>query len=447
MKRDKIIDVADIGGGVVTAAKFWARARYTNVQSMALFEKYSGPGQLNSGIDKNSQTLHFGDIEANYLHLAALHVKEAGTMVANYARIFGIEVFQRLHKMLLAVGSEEISKLHERYEEFKADGYSGIQWLEKDEIAKREPKVVEGRNPNEQIAAIYSSDGHAISFQELSESFIENAKKSGKDLSIHYNTTVKKIWRVNGIYHIETNKGTFRARVINVAAGSHSLVFAHSLGCGKEFTLLPIAGSFYLSDRVVNGKVYTMNDPDIPFAAPHADLPFHDPNETRFGPTAKLIPFLERHSLITFFDFIRILPRTLSGWRGLLSVTLFNRRLSSFMFKNLFYDLPILGKWLYLQQIKKIIPSMKYCDLRFGKGIGGLRPQMVNVETGKIIFGLHLIKGPNAIFNIAPSPGGSACLQNAKENLRVEAEFLPEYCFDEKRFAEELETDFYSGAV
>ena len=255
------------------------------------------------------------------------------------------------------------------------------------------------------------------------------------------------IERIDGIYHIYTNNGTFKARVINVATGAHSLMFAHSLGYGTEFTLLPIAGSFYLSKRILNGKVYTMQDPDIPFAAPHGDPPFHNPEETRFGPTAKLIPFLERHSPRSFFDFIRILPRTISGWTGLLSVTLLNRRLSVFMFKNLFYDLPIIGKWLYLQQIKKIIPSMRCRDLRFGKGIGGLRPQMIDVEKKKIIFGLHLIKGSNAIFNIAPSPGGSACLQNAKENLKVEAGFLPGYHFDEKRFEEELEAEIYSGAA
>ena len=448
MKTDqKIYDVADIGGGVVTAAKFWARARYTNVQSMILFEKYPGPGQLNSGVDKNSQTLHFGDIEANYLLHTALHVKEAGTMVANYARIFNVNIFQRLHKMLLAVGPREISELRKRYDEFKNGGYPGIQWLDKNKIAEKEPKIVEGRSLNEEIAAIYSSDGHAISFQKLSESFIENAKKSGKDLSINYNTTVIKIERNDGIYQIHTNNGIYQARVINVAAGAHSLVFAHSLGYGKEFTLLPLAGSFYISNRVLNGKVYTMQNPDIPFAAPHGDPPFNNTNETRFGPTAKLIPFLERHSPSTFFDFIRILPRTISGWMGLISATLFNRRLSSFMFKNLFYDLPIIGKWLYLQQIKKIIPSMRYRDLRFGRNIGGLRPQMIDVQKNKIVFRLHLIKGSNAIFNIAPSPGGSACLQNAKENLQVEAGFFPNYHFDEKRFEKDLETEIYSGAA
>lgn len=449
MSESKIYDFADVALGVVGAAKLWTRTWYTNARSILGIERCHGPGQLNSGKDKNSQTLHFGDIEANYLIESALHVKAAGTMVANYASRHNVDVFQRLNKMLLAVGHDEIAELRNRFEIFSHRGYPGIKLLGREAIAELEQKVVEGRNSNQPIAAIQSSDGHAISFEDLSRSFIRNAQRSSKDIYISYNTTVLGIQRVDGIYYIETNRGTFKARNLNVAAGAHSLLFAHRLGYGKEFTLFPIAGSFWLSDRVLNGKVYTMNDPDIPFAAPHGDPPFHNPNETRWGPTAKLIPFLIRHSPGTFFDFVRILPRTLDGWKGLLDVTLFNPRLSVFMAKNILYDAPILGKALYLQQIQKIVPTMRYSDLRFGKGIGGLRPQMFNTAERKIIFGLHLIVGHNSIFNIAPSPGGTACIQNAKENIMREQKFLGNewYKFDEKKFADELETDTYSGAA
>lgn len=445
---EKIYDVADIGEGVVGAAKTWARPRYTNVRSVLGIEKYPGPGQLNSGKDKNSQTLHFGDIEANYPLSDALHVKKAGTMVANYAAMYGLAVYQRLNKLLLAVGHNEVAKLTKRYVEFKNSGYSGIELLLRQQIAELEPKVVVGRDKNQLIAAIKSSDGHAISFEDLSRSFVDNALNSGKDVHISYDTEVLSIQRRSNIYYIETNKGTFRARFINVATGAHSLLLAHSLGYGREFTLLPLAGSFWLSQRVLNGKVYTMQDPDIPFAAPHGDPPFHNPNQTRFGPTAKLIPFLERHNPRTLFDFIRILPRTLDDWEGLLEVTWFNKRLRNYMLKNLLYDAPLLGKSLYLQQIQKIIPTMKSEDLTFGKGIGGLRPQMIDVRKRKIVFGLHLIKGDHCIFNIAPSPGGTACLQNAKENLKAEREtFGPSYEFDENRFSYELEKNTYTGAA
>lgn len=445
----KIYDFADVALGVVGTAKVWVRARYTNAESILGIEQFPGPGQLNSGIDKNSQTLHFGDIEANYLIESALHVKAAGTMVANYAKMYELAVFQRLNKLLLAVGSDEVGDLRARYEIFKNRGYGGLKLLGREEIAEVEPMVVEERDPKQTISAIQSSDGHAISFQDLSRSFIENARRSDKDIHISYNTKVLEINRRNNIYHIETDKGTFRARNLNIAAGSHSLVFAHRLGCGLEFTLLPIAGSFWLSRRVLNGKVYTMNDPDIPFASPHGDPPFHNPDETRWGPTAKLIPFLQRHAPKTFFDFIEILPKTIDGWRGLLEVTAFDPKLSRFMFKNLFYDLPILGRALYLQNIQKIVPTMRYSDLRFGKGIGGLRPQMINTAKRKIVFGLYLIEGPNSIFNIAPSPGGTACLQNAKENIRHEQKFPGNewYKFDEKKFAQELETEIYSGTA
>ncbi len=453
MGQTKIYDVGIIGGGVVGTAIPYVLSNYTNVGSIFLLEKYSGVGQLNSGVDKNSQTLHFGDIETNYRLDKALQVKKAGTMVANYACIHGLDViFQRLNKMVLAVGPE-VPELLQRFTEFKPR-YSGLELLDRNAIAKLEPKIVEGRDSDEEIMAIDSPDGHAISFQELSRSFMENTAKSCKGFDISLGTSVKRISRakLSYAYLVETNKGSFMAKTIIVAAGSHSLVLAHRMNLFNEYTLLPIAGSFYISGRVLNGKVYTMQDPDIPFAAPHGDPPFHHPDQTRWGPTAKLIPFLERHSPSTFFDFLEVLPDTPDRWLGLLEMTLFNRKLSAYMAKNLLYDLPVIGKELYLQKVKKIVPTMKYRNLQFGKGIGGLRPQMINTEERRIIYGLKLLVDNGIIFNIAPSPGGSACLQNAKENvIRLVAHLNTlnpgRYSFDEDKFKKELEAEIYSGAA
>ena len=64
MKRH--YEVAVVGGGISGCALFYQLARYTDVKSLALFEKYEDLATLNSRGECNSQTIHCGDIETNY---------------------------------------------------------------------------------------------------------------------------------------------------------------------------------------------------------------------------------------------------------------------------------------------------------------------------------------------------------------------------------------------
>lgn len=73
----------------------------------------------------------------------------------------------------------------------------------------------------------------------------------------------------------------------------------------EDLSLLPIAGSFFLSNqRLLNGKVYTIQKKNLPFAAVHGNAEVHDGGTTRFGPTAEVVPALERGELSTVPDFL-----------------------------------------------------------------------------------------------------------------------------------------------
>jgi len=71
MKYNVII----IGGGVSGTALLYTLSKYTDVKSIALFEKCPDLGLVNSSPFMNSQTLHFGDIETNYTYEKAKKVK------------------------------------------------------------------------------------------------------------------------------------------------------------------------------------------------------------------------------------------------------------------------------------------------------------------------------------------------------------------------------------
>ena len=437
MNERKSYDVIIIGGGITGTAVLHVLSRYTNVGSIALIEKYGRVAQVNSNPSNNSQTLHFGDIETNYSLEKATKLKIAATAVVRYIEPRGGDLFRKTPKMVLAVGADEVEALEKRYEAFR-NLFPRLKIIGRDEIAQIEPKIVEGRDPDQPILALLSEDGYAVDYQKLSESFLTDARQDREDLDVFFGTEVTALKKDGEVYLMETKQGVFWARVVVVASGPYSLLFAQSLGYREELGILPVAGSFYFADRVLAGKVYTMQMEKIPFAAVHGDPDVIRPNETRFGPTAKVLPLLERHKYKTIFDFLRTKSVSLSGLIALLSI-MRDKTFFAFIAKNLLYDIPLIGKLLFLKSVKKIVPTMRYSQLHFGKGLGGIRPQVFNTETRELQMGEVTIVGKNIIFNTTPSPGASVCLRDAERDTQLVIEFLGEgYEFDHERFMGDL---------
>jgi len=229
-----------------------------------------------------------------------------------------------------------------------------------------------------------------------------------------------------------------KAKIVIVNADSYSLLFAKSLGYGKKYSLIPIAGNFYFSKEVLKGKVYTMQDEKLPFAAIHGDPDVQVPNSTRWGPTAKFLPVLESGKILTSIDYFRSAGIfrycTIKSFIKILSDSTMFR----YLIKNIFYDIPFLGKRLFLPNIQKIVPSIKAKDLKKAKGYGGMRLQRVDTETSELQLGEGKITGDNIIFNMTPSPGATVCLFNAMKDTETIIKFLDnKYTFDKNRMENE----------
>jgi len=161
----------------------------------------------------------------------------------------------------------------------------------------------------------------------------------------------------------------------------------------------------------------------LPFAAIHGDPEVHSEQVTRFGPTAKPIFQLERHNMSTFTEYWKTFGFGLSPILSLLKIVS-DKVLLSYIFMNFLYDLPFVGKRLFIKEVRKIVPSLKLDELRYAKGIGGTRPQIVNNTTRKLEMGEAKLCGEKIIFNITPSPGASTCLGNAYSDAGRIVEFL-----------------------
>jgi len=425
---EQIHQVAIVGGGVCGTALLYLLAEYSDINDIVMIEKYDGVAKVNSHGRNNSQTLHCGDIETNYTLEKASKVKSAAEMIVNYTGMLDNrkEVIFKYPKMVIAVGDSECQRLRERFELFK-DRFSTMQLLEKEEIIEVEPNVVmvDGQlRPEPCIALAVLDEYSAVDFNQLAESFVSQALQTDKALKLRFNTHVEEIIHKDGIFHINTEDRNIKAKSVVVSAGGHSLLLAQQMGHGLEFSCLPVAGSFYFTPKVLNGKVYTVQNDNLPFAAVHGDPDVLVEGKTRFGPTALLLPLLERYNISTFFEFLRVLRldrNVLKVFWDLFKVS----DIRNYILKNFLFEVPGLRCWLFLKDARKIVPSLQFKDIEFAKGFGGVRPQLIDKKQSKLMMGEAKINpGNGIIFNMTPSPGASSCLANAEVDMRLIAGYL-----------------------
>lgn len=438
MNKTQNHDVIIIGGGISGSALLYLLAEYTDINNILLLEKYAAIATVNSHGLNNSQTLHCGDIETNYTLEKAREVQASANMVSRYIENLDDEenIRHKYSKMVIGVGDEEVAQLRDRFTEF-SPYYKGMQLLERDDINKVEPAVIDGRK--EDIVALGVLDEYtAVNFQALSESFVKEAHAvKDKEVEIKLSTKVSSITKSDDGYTVKTQEGEHHARFVVVSSGGHSLLFAHKMGYGLEYSCLPMAGSFYYTPTILNGKVYTVQNDKLPFAAIHGDPDVLMPGKSRFGPTALALPLLERYNLKTFPEFLQVFKPDMDVVKTLWDLMTVPE-IRSYLFKNILFEIPVIRRHLFLQDARKIVPNMQLNDLTFAKRTGGIRPVMIDKKGHCLHLGeAKLSPGNGIIFNMTPSPGATSCLGNAEKDLDIIVEYLGAHV-DKERLNQDL---------
>jgi malate dehydrogenase (quinone) len=442
-------EVIIVGGGVSGAALYYELGRYTSAKKICLLEKYGSLSTLNSNGSANSQTIHCGDIETNYTLEKARKVTRTAKMIEKYCLQHGYEnkmMFSH-QKMAIGVGYEEAKFIRNRFKEFKPL-YPYLELYEKSKIAEIEPALVYDENgkerPEEIVGMGAQGEWTTVDFKQLSDSFIDNTLKiEDKITDIFFNSEVKHIQKLGSMYHLETALGHhFTADYVVVNAGAHSLFLAHKMGYGLEMATLPVAGSFYVSKKkILNGKVYMVQNPKLPFAALHGDPDILLNGYTRFGPTALILPKLERFkgnaTIIDFFKTLRLDLHIFKIFYDLLK----DRDIFTYIFRNFLFEIPYFNKKLFIHDARKIVPSLQEEDIEYAKGFGGVRPQVLDKKNEKLMLGEASIDtGEGIVFNMTPSPGATSCLGNALRDVEILSEYLG-LEFDKERLLNELTDD------
>ena len=161
-------------------------------------------------------------------------------------------------------------------------------------------------------------------------------------------------------------------------------------------------------------------------------------------PTAKVLLQLERYRSATILDYFRTAGLSVAAFLSFATILL-DLTILRYILRNFLYDVPLIGKRLFIKEARHIVPELQLKDLQYAKGYGGIRPQIVNMKTRKLQLGEAKIFGDRIIFNITPSPGASTCLQNAEEDTARIVGFLGQgYSFERERFLQDLQGAQYS---
>jgi malate dehydrogenase (quinone) len=197
------------------------------------------------------------------------------------------------------------------------------------------------------------------------------------------------------------------------------------MGYGDDYAMLPIGGSFYFAKKqLLNAKVYTMQNPKLPFAAVHGDPDLTADWKTRFGPTAFAMPKLERYhnmEILNLFDLLSLDSSVLGVYYDLMK----DEDIRAYIIRNFAHELPGIGNEFFIEEAQKLIPTLCSDDIEYAEGYGGMRPQIIDKKEKKLLLGEAKIDtGTGIIFNMTPSPGASSCLGNAFEDAKILCDFL-----------------------
>lgn len=438
-------DAVIIGGGVSGCATFYTLSEYSSLKRVAIVEKCSKLAQISSSAKANSQTIHDGSIETNYTAEKAKKVRLSAYKTRQYALNKGLqnEVIFETQKMAIGVGDEECEFMKKRYESFK-EIFVGLEEFDKQKIKELEPNVILGANGIDRHENIvghgYQKDWSTMNFAKLSENFVEEALKLKPNNQVFLNFKVKKIEKRNDTYAvISEDAEEVYAKFVLVNAGSYALPLAQSMGYGLDLGCLPVAGSFYFVPDLLRGKVYTVQNPKLPFAAVHGDPDAVIKGKTRIGPTALTMPKLERNKCWLKGISLELLKMDLNKDVFKIAFDLMSdKEIRNYVFKNMVFELPIIGKRKFLKDAQKIIPSLSLEDLEYAHGFGEVRPQVLDRTKRKLELGEKKICTHKGItFNMTPSPGATSCLQNALVDSQEIAAYLGE-SFELERFYKDL---------
>jgi L-2-hydroxyglutarate oxidase len=306
---------------------------------------------------------------------------------------------RRCGKMVVAVRQDELARLATLEERGIANGVN-VQRLNTEQIREREPHVVA-------IAGLWVEETGIVDYSVVARAMAKRLAKLGGEIRVSHR--VVSIRHDRGGHIVETTAGAVRSALLVNCAGLQSDRIARLAGVDPGVRIVPFRGEYFTlrpgSAHLVNGLIYPVPDPSMPFLGVHFTRGIDDVVEA--GPNAVLAMKREGYAWrdvslddvadwAAFPGFWRMMR---AQWRT--GVAEARRSLS---------------RRLFLESLQGLIPKLKDSDIV--RGGSGVRAQAVGMD-GRLIDDFHIVTSPGMVNVLnAPSPAATASLAIGREIAR-----------------------------
>lgn len=326
-------DVLLIGGGIMSATLgTWLQELEPN-WSITMVEQMESVAEESSNGWNNAGTGHSALMELNYTPQKAdgsvsiekaIDINEAfqisrqfwAHQVTRGVLTQPKSFINTVPHMSFVWGDDNVNFLRARYRALqKSPLFNGMRYSEDHEQIKAwAPLVMEGRDPQQKIAATRTEAGTDVNYGEITRQLI-NALKKREGFSLQLNTVVRRFRRnADNSWSVTVSdannsheKRTIKAKFIFIGAGGAALKLLQQtkIPQAKEYAGFPVGGQFLVCENpeVVNhhlAKVYGQASVGAPpMSVPHIDTRIIDGKRVvLFGPFATFSTrFLKNGSL------------------------------------------------------------------------------------------------------------------------------------------------------
>ncbi|CAM3973739.1 L-2-hydroxyglutarate oxidase [Mesobacillus zeae] len=387
-----MFDFAIVGGGIVGLSTGMAiYQRYPNAK-VVVFEKESRVAEHQTG--HNSGVIHSG-IYYKPGSFKARFARQGSKSMTEFCQIHGID-HDICGKVIVATKQEELSLLDNLYQR-GLQNTLGIEQIGVDELREIEPHV-------NGLGAIRVPQAGIVNYRQVSEKFASLIMENGGE--IHLNTKAEKITEESDYVTIETNKGTFKSRMLINCAGLHSDRVAKAAGYLTDMKIVPFRGEYFKlkpeKRYLVKNLIYPVPNPKFPFLGVHFTRMIS--GEVDAGPNAVLSFKREGYKKTDL---------NLNDLAEVLSYGGFWKLAGKFMKEGMDEYVRSFSKKQFTKSLQELIPEIVEDDLI--PAPAGVRAQALKYD-GNMVDDFHIIMGKRSIHVCnAPSPAATASIEIGKE--------------------------------
>ncbi|MFQ6371791.1 malate dehydrogenase (quinone) [Shewanella sp. YIC-542] len=333
-REETPVDVLLIGGGIMSATLGTFLQTLEPDWSLTMIERLDGVAQESSNGWNNAGTGHSALMELNYTPQQpdgsvniqkAIDINEAFQISRQFwAYQVSQNVLHEPHKFInsephisFVWGDANVNFLRTRYRALQSHTlFSGMEYSEDHEqIRQWAPLVMEGRDPQQKVAATRTDNGTDVNFGEITRQLVTSLQQK-PNFSLQLNTEVRDLQRASDNSWTVTvadtkdhgNKRTIRARFVFIGAGGAALRLLQKSGIpqAREYAGFPVGGQFLVTEneavvKLHSAKVYGRAEVGAPpMSVPHLDTRILEGKKVLlFGPFATFSTrFLKNGSLL-----------------------------------------------------------------------------------------------------------------------------------------------------